>query len=539
MLRGTSASITREIVPTSRLPAIRGKSWAELESFFTRERQSEGRTYKKEVINQMHEYRGWVYDAVDCIVDRLCSVGFKFYRRDTFELFSSTSPYYKAVTKPILYPNDFMTFRFIKGWCQTQLDLCGKAAILKIRNALGKPWELWPLDMNFFEGIEWDTKNLLKPPRGVKFKINDKVYLFPMQNVIWLRYPHPESLWDGFSPIQAQAYVTDIDYYLEVYERGFFKNSARVDFILEHEGNLDEEGAARLKEQWMAAYGGIKRSYQPVIASGGLKVVPISLSNKDFQFVDLARWTKERILSAYRVPEGKLGLFRDINRANQKGIDIAFNEGCILPRCGLWDEEISKQLIWEITPRVIMVHDNPVPRDREMDLKELEMRKDMYAVNENRNWWDGSKPVEGGDVILVSKNTIPLTSISSIDTGDATDKPGDEETPEYDTEHDPGGDESDKAITFKALPYFLDNKWEKHLDPLMKTYKKAMDYTNGWPYWKAAKKAEEFAINMGDKIKKLFVYCVRNGLEAEQFKSNVIKHLNSELMNKISSKKGG
>jgi len=511
--------------------SISGKSWAELETFFARERQDTGRDYKKDVRKQIKEYRSWVFSAVDCISDRFSSVDFNFYRTDNKQELLPSSPYYKAITKPILYPNNYMTFSFIKAWCQVQLDLCGKAAILKVRNKLGKVWELWPLDMNQYQGIDGPENNPLKPPNGFKFKIEDELYIFPIENIIWLRYPHPESLWDGFSPIQSQAYATDIDYYLEVYERGFFKNSARVDFILEHEGNLDEEGATRLKDQWVKAYGGYDRSYQPVVASGGLKVVPITMSNKDFQFIETAKWTKEKILSAYRVPEGKLGLFEDINRANQKGIDIAFNEEAIAPRCKLWDVEITKQLIWEFTNLVEMKHDNPVPRDREMDLKELELRGNGVPINtpnELRVWWDGRKPVEGGDVILIDNKLIPLGMAGEIeDPEGGGDRPGSgSDDPEYDPENDPGGDESDKAVTVVM---------ERAIRQIVVDYDKALANTNGWSY----DKAEEYAqkrlerTSLGKEVKSLYVDSIKDGLSRNSFRDRLLKFLAGKVYRRV------
>jgi phage portal protein BeeE len=288
-IRGSSISIVREDRPlVSPVNVPLTKSWAELEAFFKRERQAEGRQYKKDVAKQLQEYRGWVFSAIDCISDRMGSVKYGFYRKDTGEELTTSSKIYKTITKPIMYPNDYMSFEFILQWCQVQLDLCGKACIYRKKNVLGKTWELWPLDMNDFEGIAYENNNPneqqlnpLKPPQGFVFKLGEDRLLFPPESVIWLRYPHPESLWDGFSPIQAQAYITDIDYYLEVYERGFFQNSARIDFILEHEANIDEEEAQRIKDMWATAFSGSKRSYQPVVTGGGVRVVPITYSNKD------------------------------------------------------------------------------------------------------------------------------------------------------------------------------------------------------------------------------------------------------------------
>jgi HK97 family phage portal protein len=544
-IRGSSISIVREdkpLVSPVNIPLI--KSWAELEAFFQRERQSEGRQYKTNIPAQMQEYRGWVFSAIDCIVDRMGSVGYGFYRKDSGQELTTSSPYYRTITKPIEYPNDYMSFDFILQWCQVQLDLCGKACIYRKKNALGKTWELWPLDMNDFEGIAYENNNPdekqinpLEPPQGFVFKIGEERLLFPPDNVIWLRYPHPESLWDGYSPIQSQAYITDIDYYLEVYERGFFQNSARIDFILEHEGNIGEDDAQRIKDMWTTAFSGAKRSYQPVVTGGGVRVVPINFSNKDFQFLELSNWTKDRILGCYRVPEGKLGLFGDINRANQKGLDITFNEEAIRPRLDLWDKEITKQLIWpEFSDKIVMKFDNPVPRDREMDLKELELREGKYTVNELRSWWEGAKPVAGGDVILIDGKLIPLTDAGKILPGDSggDDRPGDsEETPDYDAENDPGGEESEKLIEHVRMAIGHDG-WDRALEPVLSEYGRVLAHTNGWSY----KKAEEYAVNsaniyMGDRVKDLFVDSVKYEMDRDQFRKRLVTLLVEQVAKRL------
>jgi len=537
MPRGAPASLlSREGI--GELVTTRRKSWAELRTFFERERAlSTGRDYKRNPSKQLDEYRGWVYSAVDCIVDRLCSLSYTFKREDTGEVISPFDKRYHAILKPIIKPNEYMSLKFLMQFCQTQLDLCGKAAILKVRNAFGKPWELWPLDMNDFRRIVYPHRRQagrIVPPVGFEFRLGNKLVLIEWKDIIWLRYPSPLNMWDGFSPIRAQAYTTDIDYYLEVYERGFFRNSARVDFVIEGE-NLTEEDAKRLKQEWVKKYGGPKRSYEPAVLTGGIKIVPITMTNKDFQFLELARWTKERILSAYRVPEGKLGLFRDINRANQKGIDIAFNEGAILPRARLWESELTYQLIWaDFTEKVSIEFENPIPRDREADLKELQLRSGkgmvpINTINELRNWWDGSPSIAGGDAILVNQNLVPITSVvgengeGDTESGnekppvtDDDDKPGQtDDDPEYDPEYDPGGEESDKKI--------LD--WEKALAPLVGKYREAISKTKGWSVAKVENYLRGLELDVSDGVKRIFENCVLKDYPEVKFKQAVKAYL--------------
>jgi hypothetical protein len=265
-----------------------------------------------------------------------------------------------------------------------------------------------------------------------------------------------------------------------------------------------------------------------VVTGGGVKVVPITYSNKDFQFLEMSRWTRDRILGCYRVPAGKLGLFEDINRANQKGLDITFNSEAIRPRLDLWQGELTKQLIWsEFSDKIEMKFDNPVPRDREMDLKETELREGKYSVNEIRNMWDGAPPVAGGDTILIDSKKIPLTSAGKVELGTG----GGDDTPEYDTENDPGGDESEKQL-------LLDVDWNKAFDPLFKEYKKTLDHTHGWSYKKAEKFAREDAEFNGvdGKIKDLFVDSIKNGVEVADFKRRTMDFLAEKVAKKLNER---
>ncbi len=196
---------------------------------------------------------------------------------------------------------------------------------------------------------------------------------------------------------------------------------------------------------------------------------------------------------------------------------------------------MTKQLIWpEFNEKIEMKFDNPVPRDREIDLKEFELREGKYSVNELRNWWNGDKPVDGGDIILIDKKLIPLTSAGQIDT-EGGDQPGDDETtPEYDEEHDPGGDESEKRIEHPQIALDYEG-WDKALQPVLDEYKRVLDHTHGWSYVKAENYAANNAsVYMGEKVKSLFVDSIKYEMTREQFR----KRLVSLLIEQVSSKMG-
>ena len=133
-----------------------------------------------------------------------------------------------------------MNFRFIKSFCQIQLDLCGMSCIYPARNKLGQVWELWPLNMNDFMDVEI-SDGVINPSVNYLFRMNGKDVSFNKKELVVLHYPNPICSFRPMSPIQAQAYAVDIDAYVEIYERDFFKNSARIDMALSTDEDMNQE----------------------------------------------------------------------------------------------------------------------------------------------------------------------------------------------------------------------------------------------------------------------------------------------------------
>ena len=128
----------------------REKTYNQLSQIIEREKVSfNTKTSPKK---QLAEYKSWAASAVSLISDRVSTVPYRFYRKDINEEITPNIHSYKLFSKPFLNPNPLMSFRFIKSFCQMQLDMCGMGCIYKAKNILGQIWELWPLNMNDFMG---------------------------------------------------------------------------------------------------------------------------------------------------------------------------------------------------------------------------------------------------------------------------------------------------------------------------------------------------------------------------------------------------
>jgi HK97 family phage portal protein len=389
------------------------KSYEQLRQMIVREKMDGGNLLTG-VNQQLDAYRSWVYSCVTLISDRVSTIPFKFYNKDTGEELSTKNKNFKTFTKPFYHPNDLMTFRFIMQFCQIQLDLTGMSVLYPVKNVLGQVWELWPMNMVDFVKTEV-SNSMINPSVKYIFKSGKGGWIdFDISELIVVNYPNPKNPYDPMSPIQAQAYATDLDKYIEIYERDFFKNSARTDFALTTEVPIDQDKADEIKSRWKEKYRGV--FHDVAVLDSGLKPVQLSFANKDFEFLNLAKWSKDKVLACYRVPESKLGGI-DSNRAGSVQSDISFNRESIGPRLFLWDEELTEGVCKTFDERLQIKHDNPIPRDRQLEVLEAKTYLGglpAMTINEYRKDYLNKPPKPEGDRLLIPNKYIDIEDIDKV-----------------------------------------------------------------------------------------------------------------------------
>jgi HK97 family phage portal protein len=391
------------------------KSYEQLRQMIMREQMETGGRLMVGAKQQLDAYKSWVYSCVSLISDRVSTLEYKFYNKDTGEELSTKNKNFKIFTKPFHTPNELMTFRFIKQFCQIQLDLTGMTVLYPVKNVLGQVWEIWPLNMEDYVKTEVGG-SATDPKVKYYFRSGKGGWVdYDITELIVINYPNPKNPYEPMSPIQAQAYATDLDKYIEIYERDFFKNSARIDFALTAETPIDQDKADQIKARWKEKYQGV--FHDVAVLDSGLKPIQLSFANKDFEFLELAKWTKEKVLACYRVPVSKLGGV-DSNRAGSVQSDISFNRESVGPRLILWDEELTLGICKTFDDRLQIKHENPIPRDRQLEVLEAKTYLGglpVMTINEYRKDYL-NKPSIGkdGDRLLIPNKFIDIEDIDKV-----------------------------------------------------------------------------------------------------------------------------
>jgi HK97 family phage portal protein len=91
------------------------------------------------------------------------------------------------------------------------------------------------------------------------------------------------------------------------YGARFFANAARPDYVLTTDGTLSPEKVDQIREQIDFRHRSAEHSHRPMVLSGGLKPVTLSLPLEDLQLLELRKFDVEEIARIYGVPPFMIG----------------------------------------------------------------------------------------------------------------------------------------------------------------------------------------------------------------------------------------
>lgn len=535
-------------------------------------------------------YRSWVYTCIDKNAKTIAMLPYGLYyyetngkminnqyvksKLNTFENKYERERYLKdnninkvqVDSHPFLellkHPNSIDT-RF-KLWYNIilRLELAGYCGIYMPKNMLGLPGELKALPLQSSASLEPipDGKEIIK---GYKYKDGTVNETIEKDEMLYLNYPDPSSPLKGKSPIQSQAYPYDIDMYLEQQQYALLKNKATFGNHFTTDQRLKGSQVTDLKELIADQYAGAINSGKPMFTHSGLKLDSGKLSSniKDLMLEQVSEFSFQKIISAYDLTPGKLGLLKDVNRSIMEVLDATYYKECIKPKVMLIEEEFETFVLprYDQGDKLSLDFDLPDDINKELEIKETEMnlKYGKTTINEERSK-EGKDDVPWGDKPWFPFNMVQVGSNPKVET-----------EPEPDTEEDTEGD-TEKSIELKGLNFelklldstfwtkekkekaveiFIKNTetWEKLLTPILKANfkrqkkevlerlekhgNKINGHINGWGKQKIRKWLSEHKDKLSDiNINKKEEVVILIGESEEVFKEILMQSGNARLL---------
>lgn len=309
----------------------------------------------------------------------------------------------------LLYnPNPVDTHAMFWQEIVQRLELAGSCGIYKVRGKLNVPVELWALptsENGEFKPIP-DRKLIIS---GYAYQDGGVDLKFTMDEAFWLRYPNPKNKFEGMSPLKAQIYPYNIDYYLSKQQYKFYRNNATLGKVFSTEQKMSQDELDKLYAKITAKYEGGENAFKTAIMHSGLKSEdPHNTTARDMMIDVIGKYAKDKILSGYGINEGMVGLTENQNKANLDTSRENYITECVRPRVNMIIECFEKWLVPDFDDRIEFEVDLPEVQQRELDIQETNSNLDRFVttINEERAR-KKLDPVEWGDVPFVPFNLQP------------------------------------------------------------------------------------------------------------------------------------
>lgn len=358
-------------------------------------------------------YYGVVFSCVDAIATAVSATNFELYKKTS----KDKKPIDHDAVKLLDKPNKYQSGVDLLYLISSHIDTCGRAFVYPVKSLSGKVTELVVFDPNRVKIAKDEEANITGyvyrnyKNAEVPFEANELIPIFR---------PNPFNQLEGISTIEMAKRAIESDINAQDFNSAFFVNGAYPSGVLSTEQALSDQAFQRFKARWREEHEGKANAHKTAILDMGLKYQVVQPSQKDMEFIEGRKLSRDEILSIFRVHKSILGISEDVNRANAESAEYTFAKRVVLPRLELIFEKLNEFYLPLFTDSkdLTLEFSNPVPEDKEFELKRKQTAVNSWlTINEIRSE-EGYEPLDGGDILYLLSNLIP----SGEDT-DTTNKP--------------------------------------------------------------------------------------------------------------------
>ena len=227
-------------------------------------------------------------------------------------------------------------------WRATEIYLClwGAAFWAIERGEDGEP-ELWPLRPDRMAVIP-DRRRYV---RGFVYRGAVEQVAYTPDEMVWLRYFNPLEEMAGLSPLAPARLSADMGHEGLHFNRHLLRNSARPDFLLLTNQEMNDAELEDFYARWEQRYQGPGNAHRPAVASAVRDVKTLGLSHRDIDFIQGLRWSLEEVSRTYGVPKLLLGDFERATYANVQASERMFWRNTVVPEVKFLEEQLNRSLL--------------------------------------------------------------------------------------------------------------------------------------------------------------------------------------------------
>ena len=318
------------------------------------------------------------------------------------------------VYKLLMRPNPVFNWYEHIQYHQVFMEIKGEAYWYLARDGLKRVREIWLIPPFFVQPVKSTNKNA-HPYEIEKYIINTVAGAISVDpdDMVYFRNPNPYNPLRGIGTLEKAVIERDLNIFSKLYARNFFKNGGIPAGILISEQKIPEDELEQLKRVWRDTYGGFENSWKVAFLWGGWRYQEIAVDPSAREFMSLGEWSRDDLLAVFGVPASKLGIVKDVNRANALVNDITFAKETVLPRL----KKLESKINYDLFPKIgadgyYIIFKDPTPQNIEINIRKLRYGAmfGILTLNEARELI-GLPPLPDGDNVFVQ----PLKSFEDYE----------------------------------------------------------------------------------------------------------------------------
>lgn len=315
-------------------------------------------------------------------------------------------------------PNSFQNrMQFFENWVNSKLST-GNTYVLKIRDSAGRVEQLRILD-------PLRVRPLVSDHGEVFYEVNPdnlcgltEQVIVPAREMIHDRFNclfHPLV---GLSPIFACGMAATQGNNILENSAKFFQNGGKPSGVITVPGNVDEEQAKVIKNNWDTGYSGVNAGKTALLSSGA-NYVPISITAVDAQTVEQLKMTGEIVCSAFHVPPYKAGIGSAPTLDNIEALEQQYFSQCLqtlieaIEICLDDSFDLAADQSVEFRTDVLLRMDT----ERRYKTYNEAVKGGILAPNEARRK-ENLLPVQGGETPYLQQQNFSLAALAKRDAQD-------------------------------------------------------------------------------------------------------------------------
>ena len=281
--------------------------------------------------------------------------------------------------------------------------------------------DLWVLE-NDCVTILVDNVNLLGTENKLCYQYinpkNGQSYIFNQKEIIHLKSGTSKNGLQGLSVQEILATTMQGNKASQSFLNNLNEKGMTARATLEYTGDLDRNKRAELIKTIEEYALGQENAGRIVPIPLGMKLTPLDMKLTDSQYFELRKYSALQIAAAFGIKPNHLNNYEKSSYSNSESQNLSFYVDTLLFILKQWEEEFDYKLLTGDERNQGMHFKFNVASILRGDLKTQAeclskyVNNGIYTPNEARDMLDFTTQ-EGGDVLMVNGNYIPITQVGS------------------------------------------------------------------------------------------------------------------------------